>query len=116
MRCDKEMKQIALRVSIALAAGMFSIVPVAYGAPTGGKVTTGGASIVYTDAANGGKDTNITSNTRNNIIDWQDFSKALKDINYTGALCLETAPPDSLSDDVYEDLCIVLSKIMQMLI
>lgn len=78
MRRDKEMRQIALQVSIALAAGMFSIVPVAYGAPVGGTVVAGGASYSYADAAsgNGGKDTNITSNTQNNVIDWQDFSVA----------------------------------------
>lgn len=78
MRGDKEMRQIALRVSIALAAGMFSIVPVTYGAPVGGQVVKGGASIAYTNAAsgNGGKDTNITSTTKNNVIDWHDFSVA----------------------------------------
>lgn len=49
-------------------------------------------------------------------IDWSDFSKALKEINYTGALCLETAPPHRLPDDIYEDLCINLAKIMQTII
>ncbi|MBQ8740795.1 MAG: sugar phosphate isomerase/epimerase [Clostridia bacterium] len=45
-------------------------------------------------------------------IDWNDFSYALKDINYTGALCLETAPPNNLPNDIYEELCIVLAKIV----
>ena len=45
-------------------------------------------------------------------IDWDDFSKALKDINYTGGLCLETAPPHKLPDDIYEELCVILSKIV----
>lgn len=48
--------------------------------------------------------------------DWSEFSKALKDISYTGALCLETAPPHKLPDDIYEDLCINLSRIMQTII
>ena len=76
MRRDKEMRQIALRVSIALAAGMFSIVPVTYGAPVGHEIVKGGASVTYSDAENGGINTSITSNTTNNIIDWQDFSVA----------------------------------------
>lgn len=45
-------------------------------------------------------------------IDWNDFSQALKDINYTGGLCLETAPPHKLPDDIYEELCIILAKIV----
>lgn len=49
-------------------------------------------------------------------IDWNDFSKALKDINYKGALCLETAPPHNLPDDIYEELCITLSKIVNIII
>lgn len=76
VRRDSNQQKIAIAVGIALSAGMFSIVPVAYGAPVGGTVTTGGASIAYSDAANGGKDTSITSTTMNNVIDWQDFSVA----------------------------------------
>ncbi|WP_028129566.1 YDG domain-containing protein [Selenomonas sp. AE3005] len=76
MRRDSNQQKIAIAVGIALSAGMFSIVPVAYGAPVGGTVTTGGADIAYSDAANGGKDTSITSTTMNNVIDWQDFSVA----------------------------------------
>lgn len=44
--------------------------------------------------------------------DWNDFSAALKDINYTGGICLETAPPHSLPDEIYEELCISLAKIL----
>ena len=47
--------------------------------------------------------------------DWIDFSKALKEINYKGALSLETAPPKKLPDDIYEDLCLNLVKIMKMI-
>ncbi len=45
--------------------------------------------------------------------DWADFSRALKEINYTGGLCLETAPPHALPDDIYEELCINLFKIVK---
>lgn len=45
-------------------------------------------------------------------IDWNDFSNALKDINYTGALCLETAPPRNLPNDIYEEMCVILAKIV----
>ncbi len=46
-------------------------------------------------------------------IDWNDFSKALKEINYKGGICLETAPPHTLADDIYEELCISLFKIVE---
>lgn len=48
-------------------------------------------------------------------IDWQDFSAALTDINYTGGLCLETAPPHKLPNEIYEELCISLNKIMKII-
>ena len=48
--------------------------------------------------------------------DWNDFSQALKDINYSGALCLETAPNHKLPNDIYEEMCITLSKIMNTII
>lgn len=67
----KDAKSLAIRIGIALSAGMFSIIPVAYGAPSGGKVEAGNAAIVK--AANG---VNITSTTKNNVISWQDFSIA----------------------------------------
>ena len=36
------------------------------------------------------------------IIDWEDFSKALKDINFDGVLSMETAPSADLPDDEFE--------------
>ena len=36
------------------------------------------------------------------IIDWEDFKKALKDINFCGVLSLETAPSADLSDEEFE--------------
>lgn len=67
----KDAKSLAISIGIALSAGMFSIIPVAYGAPSGGKVEAGNVAIV--DA---GKEVNITSTTKNNVISWQDFSIA----------------------------------------
>lgn len=72
-REHKDAKSLAIRIGIALSAGMFSIIPVAYGAPSGGKVEVGNAAIVKNDAA---KEVNITSTTKNNVISWQDFSIA----------------------------------------
>ena len=51
MRGDKRQKQIALQVSIALMAGMFSFVPVSYGAPVGGVVKNGSVDIKAFDAS-----------------------------------------------------------------
>lgn len=70
-REHKDAKSLAIRIGIALSAGMFSIIPVAYGAPSGGKVEAGSAAIV-----NAAKAVNITSITKNNVISWQDFSIA----------------------------------------
>lgn len=39
------------------------------------------------------------------IIDWDDFAKALKEINFEGCLSLETMPPRRLEDDMFEDMC-----------
>lgn len=47
------------------------------------------------------------------VTNWADFSCALKEINYNGGLCLETAPPHVLPDEVYEDLCVNLFKIVK---
>lgn len=46
-------------------------------------------------------------------IDWDDFSKALNEISYNGGLCLETAPPNSLPDLLYDKLCNNLFEIMK---
>lgn len=70
-REHKDAKSLAIRIGIALSAGMFSIIPVAYGAPSGGKVEAGKVDIV-----NAAKEVNITSTTKNNVISWQDFSIA----------------------------------------
>jgi len=45
------------------------------------------------------------------IIDWDDFSRALKDINYQGVLSLETMPAKSMPDALFEDASIQLCKI-----
>lgn len=70
-REHKDAKSLAIRIGIALSAGMFSIIPVAYGAPSGGKVEAG-----HVDIVNAAKEVNITSTTKNNVISWQDFSIA----------------------------------------
>lgn len=72
-REHKDAKSLAIRIGIALSAGMFSIIPVAYGAPSGGEVKAGNAAIVKNTTA---KEVNITSTTKNNVISWQDFSIA----------------------------------------
>jgi sugar phosphate isomerase/epimerase len=45
------------------------------------------------------------------VTDWKDFSRALREIDYQGALCLETEPPASLPDDIHESLCRELARI-----
>ncbi|SDG90509.1 filamentous hemagglutinin family N-terminal domain-containing protein [Selenomonas sp. WCT3] len=73
----KRTEQLVLNIGIALTAGMFSIVPVAYGAPVSDGVKTAGVTIDPVAAANAGcVDTNITSTAQNNVIGWQDFSVA----------------------------------------
>lgn len=78
----KRTEQLVLNIGIALTAGMFSIVPVAYGAPVSDGVKTAGVSINQapvadaTAAATGAVDTNITSTAQNNVIGWHDFSVA----------------------------------------
>lgn len=72
-REHKDAKSLAISIGIALSAGMFSIIPVAYGAPSGGEVKAGNAAIVKNTTA---KEVNITSTTKNNVISWQDFSIA----------------------------------------
>ena len=51
------------------------------------------------------------------IIDWKDFEKALKDINFDGVLSMETAPKADLSDDEFEkkskELAIIARKIVE---
>ena len=45
------------------------------------------------------------------VIDWADFSKALKDINYQGVFSVETLPSKSLPDEIYGEMCVSLHKI-----
>ena len=73
----KRTEKLVLNIGIALTAGMFSIVPVAYGAPVSDGVKTAGVAIDQVAAATAGcVDTNITSTAQNNVIGWQDFSVA----------------------------------------
>ncbi|TYZ29011.1 filamentous hemagglutinin N-terminal domain-containing protein [Selenomonas caprae] len=73
----KRTEQLVLNIGIALTAGMFSIVPVAYGAPVSDGVKTAGVAIDQVAAATAGAvDTNITSTAPNNVIGWHDFSVA----------------------------------------
>lgn len=67
--------KLALQVSLALVAGMFSLVPVAQGAPVLEKVVTGGATVHQSDdktmtAVVPGN----TSGVSNNVINWKDYS------------------------------------------
>lgn len=62
--------KLALQVSLALVAGMFSLVPVVQGAPVLDKVVSGGATVSQTTS----NVTAIQSSNTNNIIDWKDFS------------------------------------------
>lgn len=39
------------------------------------------------------------------IIDWDDFSRALKEIKFDGSFSLETIPPGVLPDKIFEDMC-----------
>lgn len=45
------------------------------------------------------------------IINWEEFAKALKDIGFDGSFSLETLPPSKLSDECFEEMCILLAKI-----
>ena len=73
----KRTEQLVRNIGIALTAGMFSIVPVTYGAPVSDGVKTAGVTIDQKAAATAGcVDTNITSTAQNNVIGWQDFSVA----------------------------------------
>ena len=45
------------------------------------------------------------------VTNWTSFAQALHQIDYPGALCLETAPPPSLPDDIYESMCRSLASI-----
>ena len=63
-------EKLTLQVSLALAAGMVSTMPVTYGAPILDKVVTDGATVDV------GTTTKVASTQTNNVIDWKDFSVA----------------------------------------
>ena len=66
--------ELSQRVRYALLAGMagaFLIPQVAFAAPTGENVVSGGAAI-----SRSGNDTNISSSNTNNVIEWRDYSLA----------------------------------------
>jgi len=44
-------------------------------------------------------------------IDWDDFAKSLRDINFKGVFSLETLPPSVFPDDIFEESCIIIAKI-----
>jgi len=82
MRREQEMRQIALQISIALAAGIFSFIPSVSAAPVlneGSTKTTAGVAVnSTTDTTNfpNVAITDVTATQRNNVVDWQDFSVA----------------------------------------
>lgn len=66
-------KRLAGQVSLALAAGMFSVVPVAHGMPT--VDTSQGAHADYTTKPVAvGNTMEVQGTQANNVIDWKDFS------------------------------------------
>jgi len=50
------------------------------------------------------------------VADWDDFGKALRDIDFKGVLSLETMPPAKLPTDIFESMCIDLAKIAKNII
>lgn len=46
-------------------------------------------------------------------IDWKAFYKALLEVGYEGDFSLETEPSDRLSDEIYEDMCRIMMKIVK---
>lgn len=75
-------KRLAGRVSLALAAGMFSVVPVAHGAnglptlDTSAPHTGGTPHINEPVISADGKKMTVTGKHPNNVVDWKDFSVA----------------------------------------
>lgn len=49
------------------------------------------------------------------IINWEDFSHALREIEFDGVISLETLPDTSLDDKEFENCCIELAKIAKKL-
>lgn len=44
-------------------------------------------------------------------IDWKDFSSTLREINFDGVLSLECDPPETLPEDIYEEMFFIYAKI-----
>ena len=85
MRRDNNQQKIALAVGIALSAGMFSIMPSAYGAPvhdanSGITNALPATAINQTLQTTGGVKTEVTGNPGNNIVAWKDFSVGKQDV------------------------------------
>jgi sugar phosphate isomerase/epimerase len=47
------------------------------------------------------------------VTNWKEFSRALHEIDYRGAMSLETEPPSSMPDDIHESMCIELARIAE---
>ena len=71
-------RALTVRVSIALAASMLSIVPSVSALPVhdGGGANNDGVRTAGTQISTSGNTMNITSTVRNNVIGWKDFSIA----------------------------------------
>ena len=65
--------KLAAQISLALMTGMFSMVPVVYGAPV---VDTDPTKINTADVSVSGLITNVKGKQQNNVVHWQDFSVA----------------------------------------
>lgn len=67
-------KRLAGRVSLAFAAGMFSVVPAAHGMPVLDKVEPHTDGHTYVTVDTEGNKMTVTGSQTNNVIDWTDFS------------------------------------------
>ena len=63
--------KLTAQISLALMAGMFSMVPVVYGAPVVDKTRTNTANV-----SSAGFVTDVKGTQQNNVVHWQDFSVA----------------------------------------
>ena len=71
-KTSQKEKRLAGQVSLALAAGMFSVVPAAHAMPT---VDTAGTHKDYASTpVASGNTMYVTGQHKNNVIDWKDFS------------------------------------------
>ena len=50
------------------------------------------------------------------IIDWEDFGRALKEINFDGAISLESAPSWKIPSPLYEDMFVIYSRLAKSII